>query len=109
MRAPSGLNAAENTPPGTPLRTAISLPVAVSQMRALDSGAEPADPDAVTMRFPSGLKVADQTSVKSYTRRTAISLSVAVSQMRAVPSSNAVTMRDPSGLYAAEDMVRSLS
>jgi hypothetical protein len=35
-------------------------------------------------------------------RRTAISLAVAASQMRALPSSDAVTMRDPSGLNAAK-------
>ena len=38
----------------------------------------------------------------SWPRRTAISLAVAASQMRAVLSADAVTMRDPSGLKAAD-------
>ena len=52
MRDPSGLKAAELTWPSWPLRTAIALPVAASQTRAVLSS------DAVTMRFPSGLKAA---------------------------------------------------
>jgi hypothetical protein len=55
MRDPSGLKAAEFTPPSWPRRTAISLPVAASQMRAVLSV------DAVTMRDPSGLKAAEVT------------------------------------------------
>src|SRR5262249_59076179 len=55
MRDPSGLKAAEYTALSCPRRTAISLPVAVSQMRAVPSC------DAVTMRDPSGLKAADRT------------------------------------------------
>ena len=95
MRDPSGLKAAEFTSSSWPRRTAISLAVAASQMRAVLSC------DAVTMRDPSGLKAAEFTS-PSWPRRTAISLAVAASQMRAVLSADAVTMRDPSGLKAAE-------
>ena len=120
-----------------PLRTAIALPVAASQTRAVLSS------DAVTMRVPSGLKAAELTDsvVAAQGRdrlagrgvpdargvvprrrddarpvgaegggttgpwwplRTAIALPVAASQTRAVLSSDAVTMRDPSGLKAAE-------
>ena len=50
MRDPSGLKAAEFTPPSWPRRTAISLTLAASQMRAVLSH------DAVTMRDPSRLK-----------------------------------------------------
>ena len=42
--------------PSCPRRTAISLPVAASQRRAVLSD------DAVTMRDPSGLKAAEYTS-----------------------------------------------
>jgi hypothetical protein len=66
MRDPSGLKAAEVTPPSWPRRTAISLALAASQMRAVLSY------DAVTMRDPSWLKAADNT-VSSWPRRTAIS------------------------------------
>ena len=95
MRVPSGLKAAELHRSRVPRRTAISLPVAASQMRAVLSS------DAVTMRVPSGLKAADVTTL-SWPRRTAISVPVAASQIRAVWSLDAVTMRDPSGLKAAE-------
>src|SRR5262249_45614678 len=57
MRVPSGLKAAEYTNVLWPRRTAISLAVAASQMRAVASR------DAVTMRFPLGLKVEDQREV----------------------------------------------
>ena len=57
MRDPSGLKAAAVTDPACPRRTAISLAVAASQMRAVPSC------DAVTMRNPSGLKAADQTKL----------------------------------------------
>ena len=50
---------------------------------------------------PSGLKAAEVTK-RRWPRRTAISLPVAASQMRAVLSADAVTMREPSGLKAAE-------
>jgi hypothetical protein len=52
MRRPSGLNAALKTWPWCPWRTAITLPVAASQMRAVLSS------DAVTMRRLSGLNAA---------------------------------------------------
>ena len=55
MRDPSGLKAAELTASSWPRRTAISLAVAASQMRAVLSS------DAVTMRDPSGLKAAEFT------------------------------------------------
>ncbi len=97
MRDPSGLN----TKASWPRRTAVSLAVAASQMRAVLSS------DAVTMCDPSGLKAAEDTSF-SWPRRTAISLAVAGSQMRAVLSHDAVTMRDPSGLKAAENTILSL-
>src|SRR5262245_973413 len=58
--------------------------------------------DAVTMRDPSGLNVAEFTA-SLWPRRTAISLLLPASQMRAVVSHDAVTMRDPSGLTVAED------
>ena len=68
--------------------------------------------DAVTMRDPSGLKTADRTvglwyvtahrTASSWPRRTAISFALAAPQMRAVLSHDAVTMRDPSGLKAAD-------
>jgi hypothetical protein len=41
--------------------------------------------------------------LSSWPRRTAISLAVAASQMRAVLSADAVTVREPSGLKAADD------
>ena len=100
MRDPSGLKAAEYTASSWPRRTAISLAVAASQMRAVLSA------DAVTMREPSGLKAAELTA-SSWPRRTAISLAVAASQMRAVLSPDAVTMREPSGLKAADVTVSS--
>ena len=53
MRDPSGLKAADITALSWPRRTAISLAVAASQMRAVLSS------DAVTMREPSGLKAAE--------------------------------------------------
>jgi len=56
MRDPSGLKAAEFTSRSWPRRTAISVAVAASQMRAVLSD------DAVTMRDPSGLKAADITT-----------------------------------------------
>jgi hypothetical protein len=83
-----------NRPVHLPHRTAISLPLAASQMRAVWSH------DAVTMRDPSGLKAAEFTW-PSWPRRIAISLALAASQMRAL-SAAAVTMRDPSGLKAAD-------
>ena len=54
------------------------------------------------MRDPSGLKAAERTS-PSWPPRTATALPVTASQTRAVLSSDAVTMRAPSGLKAAED------
>ena len=54
MRDPSGLKAAELTAASW-RRTAISLAVAASQMRAVLSS------DAVTMRDPSALKAAEFT------------------------------------------------
>src|SRR5262245_55048141 len=72
MRNPSGLKAAERTIPTWPRRTAISLPLAGSQMRA------------------------------AQWRRTAISLPLVASQMRAVQSLDAVTTRHSSELSAAE-------
>ena len=57
MRDPSGLKAADVTASSWPRRTAISLAVAASQMRAVLSD------DAVTMRDPSGLKAADLTAL----------------------------------------------
>src|SRR4030088_1358341 len=56
MRDPSRLKAAEGTLLLWPRRTAISLALAASQMRAVLSL------DAVTMRDPSGLKAAEFTS-----------------------------------------------
>ena len=66
MRDPSGLKAAEVSQSLSPRRTAISLALAASQMRAVWSKA------AVTMRDPSGLNAAEFTSL-SWPRRTAIS------------------------------------
>jgi hypothetical protein len=63
-REPSGLKAAELTQLSWPRRTAISLTVAASQMRAVLSN------DIVTMRKPSGLKAADNT-LSSWPRRRA--------------------------------------
>ena len=69
MRDPSGLKAAEVTASSWPRRTAISLAVAASQMRAVLSH------DAVTMRDPSGLKAADFTgSVMATESKTPIRL-----------------------------------
>ena len=79
MRDPSGLKAAEYTVSSWPRRTAISLPVAASQMRAVLSA------DAVTMRDPSGLKAADCTLVVMAAQDRDL-LAVAASQMRAVLS-----------------------
>ena len=79
MRDPSGLKTAEITPSSCPTKTAISVPVAASQSRAVLSS------DAVTMRDPSGLKTADYTR-PSCPRSTAISLPIAASQIRAVLS-----------------------
>jgi hypothetical protein len=73
---------------------AFFKPLAESQMRAVLSR------DAVTTRFPSGLKAADQT-MSSCPRRTMLSFSVAASQTCTVLSTDAVTMRFPSGLKAA--------
>ena len=95
MRDPSGLKAAENTDSSWPRRTAISLAVAASQMRAVLSY------DAVTMRDPSGLKGGpqdmrlDRAEPRSpcRTRRPRCG--------RCCPLTR-VTMRDPSGLKAAE-------
>jgi hypothetical protein len=98
MRAPSRVNAAEFTLLSCPRRTAISLAVAASQMRAVLSS------DAVMMCAPSGLNATEFRRL-SCPRRTAISLAVAASQMRAVLSHDAVTMRAPSGLKATEDTV----
>jgi len=53
------------------------------------------------MRDPLGLKAAEVT-LSSWPRRTAVAFAVAASQTRAVPSLDAVTMRVPSGLKAAE-------
>jgi hypothetical protein len=73
MRDPSGLKATKFTWSSWPRRTAISLEVAASQMRAVLSI------DAVTMRDPSGLKAADLTSL-SCLRRTTIFRVVAASR-----------------------------
>ena len=93
MRDPSGLKAAEFTPPSW-RSTAISLAVAASQMRAvrpfrklMSFDTESLSSDAVTMRDPSTLKAAELTG-PSWPRRTAISLAVAASQMQAVLSSD---------------------
>ena len=69
MRDPSGLNAAEVTGPSWPRRTAISVAVSASQMRAVLSA------DAVTMRDPSGLNAAEFTP-SPWPRRTTISAAV---------------------------------
>ena len=53
------------------------------------------------MRRPSGENAAPETA-SSWPESTASSLAVAASQMRAVWSSEAVTMRRPSGENAAE-------
>ncbi len=53
-REPSGLNAAEDTPPACPFSTAIGLPSDASQTRAVWSFLE-----VVTTRDPSGLNTAE--------------------------------------------------
>jgi hypothetical protein len=59
MRDPSWLKAADLSQSSWPLRTAIALPVAPSQTRAVLSS------DVVTMRDPSGLKPAHAASRRS--------------------------------------------
>jgi hypothetical protein len=73
MREPSGLKAADVTPFSW-RRTAISLALAASQMRAVLSC------DAVTMRDPSGLNAAEVTQ-SSWPRKTAICLPVPQSDL----------------------------
>src|SRR5579862_380084 len=92
MRVPSGLKAAEVTAellgPSCQGTTAISLPVATSQMRAVPSA------DAVTMRVPSKLKAAEFTYL-SCPRRTAVSLPVCASKMRAGVTPDTMTVAVP--------------
>ena len=95
MRDPSGLKAADST---------------VALMAAQDRDLLPARgvPDAgglVHRRCDDARPVGAEgggSHEHSWPRRTAISLLLAASQMRAVLSIDAVTMRDPSGLKAAE-------
>ena len=93
MWDPSGLKAAEDTAPLC-RRTAISVPLVASQMRAVLSF------DAVTTRKPSGLKAADHTS-PSCPFRNAIILPLLASKMPASCDA-AMARREPSGLKQAE-------
>ena len=95
MRDPSGLKAADITSSSCPRRTASSVPLVTSQMRAvLRSGYDP----AVTMRDASGLKAAELSETHC-DGRTASSLPFAASHSLVTDlATNDVTMRDPSGL-----------
>src|SRR5262245_45430578 len=87
---------AETTNLSWPRNAAISLALAASQMRVAVSV------DAVTMPSTARLRVAE-TTLFSWPCRTAISLGLAPPQLGVV-SPDAVTMRDPSGLKAADRM-----
>src|SRR5262249_28411783 len=96
MRDPSRLKAAEVTEPAWPRRTAISLALAASQMRAVLSA------DAVTMRDPSPLKAADSTvpswpprAKRQFACKTAAASAVVAGEALALSAGNARSMRVP--------------
>ncbi len=96
MREPSGLNAAEQT-----------QPLVVAQNGDLLGGRGVPDARGLVVRRGDDARAvgAERGGMSPNPRgrcRTAICLAVAASQTRAVLSSDAVTMRDPSGLKAAE-------
>ena len=93
-RLPSGLK-----PAACPRMTATGVPVAPSHVRTVSScpgWTMRACSPVVTMRLPSGLKVA------SLPAMAAISFPSSAFQRRTPSSFEAVRMRDPSGLKAAE-------